>query len=74
MREHNARRGFHIIALSIALQRRTFAEVAQHRLHVGCGRVWKTSKNVTVKTIARSHQRTYLDVRLNTNASSQMST
>jgi hypothetical protein len=67
-------RAFHITDHPIALQRQMFAEIAQHRVHASCGSLWKTKKNFPAKTIARVHQRTYVVVRLNTNASSQMST
>jgi hypothetical protein len=58
----------------IALQRQAFAEIAQHRVQAlveACGKLTKIFRR---KNIARAHQRTYVVVRLNTNASSQMST
>jgi hypothetical protein len=40
----------------ISLQRLMFAQFAQHHVHMTCGCMWKTAKNVTAKTIARARR------------------
>jgi len=40
----------------------------------GCGRLWKTVKNVTAKSIAEVKPATYIAAHFSTDARSQMST
>lgn len=38
-----------------------FAELAQKRVQGGCGRLWKTVKNVTAKSLAQTQPRTHIE-------------
>jgi hypothetical protein len=40
-----------------------FSRDAQKRLHGGCGRLWKSARNVTAKVLAESLARTYVEAR-----------